>query len=74
MLGQIAARELQIDPQRVQVVMGDSRLPAGPASSNSFATASLGSAVKLATDKVRARFGNAMPAVEDAWRLSRGWA
>ena len=63
-LAQIAARELQLDPQRVQVVMGDSRLPAGPASSNSFATASLGSAVKLATDKIRARFGNAMPAAE----------
>ncbi len=60
-LGQIAARELQLDPQRVRVVMGDSRLPAGPASSNSMATASLGSAVKLATDKISAHFGNAMP-------------
>ena len=61
-LGQIAARELQIDPQRVQVVMGDSKLPAAPASSNSMTTASLGPAVKLATDKIRARLGNAMPA------------
>jgi len=61
-LGQVAARELRLDPQRVKVVMGDSRLPAGPPSSNSSATASLGSAVKLAADKVRARFGNAMPA------------
>ena len=61
-LSQIAARELGIDPQRVRVVMGDSSLPASPASSNSLATASLGSAVKLATDKVLARFGNALPA------------
>ena len=60
-LGQIAARELQIAPQRVRVIMGDSGLPAGPASSNSLGTASLGSAVKLATDKIRARLGNAMP-------------
>ena len=61
MLGQIAARELQLDPQRVQVEMGDSRLPAGPASSNSLATASLGSAVKLAAGKIGTHFGNAMP-------------
>ena len=61
-LGQIAARGLGLDPSRVEVVMGDSTLPAGPPSSNSMATASLGSAVKLATDQVRARFGAAMPA------------
>ena len=60
-LGQVAARELRLDPQRVRVVMGDSRLPAGPASSNSMATASLGSAIKLATDKISAHFGNVMP-------------
>ena len=64
-LGQIAARELQLDPQRVKVLMGDSMLPAAPGSSNSMATASLGSAVKLATDKVRARFGLAMPTGEE---------
>ena len=64
-LGQIAARELQLDPTRVQVTMGDSKLPASPASTNSLATASLGSAVKLATDEIRVRFGNAMPADQD---------
>ena len=64
-LAQIAARELQIDPQRVHVVMGDSRLPASPASSNSLATGSIGSAVKLATDKLRARLGNRMPTEDD---------
>ena len=60
-LGQIAARELHLDPRRVEVVMGDSRLPAGPGSTNSLGTASLGSAVKLAADQIRARFGAAMP-------------
>ena len=64
-LGQIAARELGIDPGRVEVMMGDSRLPAGPSSSNSMATASLGSAVKLATDKVLARLGGNLPDDED---------
>ncbi len=64
-LGQIAAQALRLDPGRVEVVMGDSRLPAAPASSNSLSTASLGSAICLATDKIRARFGNDMPA-EDA--------
>lgn len=63
-LGQIAARELQLDPQRVRVMMGDSKLPAAPGSSNSMTTASLGSAVKLATDKVREHFGTTMPVGE----------
>ena len=57
-LGQIAARALGLSPQQVKVVMGDSKLPAAPASSNSFSTASLGSAVKIAADKVTAHFGD----------------
>ncbi len=61
-LGQIAARQLNLQPQQVTVIMGDSKLPAGPASSNSMSTASLGSAIKLATDKIRAHFGPNMPA------------
>ncbi len=60
-LGQIAARELDLDPRQVEVIMGDSKLPAAPGSSNSMSTASLGSTVKLATDKIRARFGSSMP-------------
>jgi xanthine dehydrogenase YagR molybdenum-binding subunit len=60
-LAQIAARELGIEPGRVRVIMGDSTLPAAPASSNSLGTASIGSAVKLATDKIRARLGGSMP-------------
>jgi xanthine dehydrogenase YagR molybdenum-binding subunit len=64
-LAQIAARELGIEPGQVRVVMGDSKLPPAPASSNSLGTASIGSAVKLATDKIRARFGGTMPSRDD---------
>ena len=58
---QIAGRELGMEPRRVLVSMGDSRLPPAAASSNSFSTASIGSAVKLAVDKIRVRFGNSLP-------------
>lgn len=54
-LSQIAARTLNLDPRRVRVVLGDSGLPAAPASNNSMGMASLGSAVKLAAEKVGAR-------------------
>ena len=64
-LGQIAAHELGIDPRRVRVMMGDSKLPAGPSSSNSMGTASIGSAVKIATDKVLLHFGGNLPDDED---------
>ena len=64
-LGQIAARELSLQPEQVKVNMGDSKLPAAPASSNSLATASLGSAVKLATDKIRSQFGAVLPTGKD---------
>ena len=70
-LAQIAAHALGIEPGRVRVVMGDSMLPAAPASSNSLATASIGSAVKLATDKIRARLGGAIPSGEDRVRAFR---
>jgi len=64
-LGQIAARELKLDPRRVTVVLGDSRLPASPASNNSMGTASLGSAVKLAAGKVSARLNDAANSDEE---------
>ena len=64
-LGQIAAREIGIDPRRVTVLLGDSRLPAAPPSSNSMATASHGSAVKLAAGKVSAHFNGATLSDED---------
>ena len=64
-LAQIAARELRLDPHQVKVLMGDSKLPPGPASSNSLGTASLGSAVKLAADKIGARFGGTAPTAHE---------
>ena len=62
---QIAARELGLDPNEVTVEMGDSALPPGPVAGGSMTTASAGSAVKLVCDKVKARFGNTMPAGGD---------
>ena len=61
-LGQIAARALGLSPQQVKVNMGDSKLPAAPASNNSLSTASVGSAVKLAADKIKGHFGESVPA------------
>jgi len=58
-LAQIAAHELGLDPRQITVVLGDSRLPAAPASNNSMGMASLGSAVKLAAAQVNAHFDNA---------------
>ena len=72
-LGQIAARELGLDPRRVQVRLGDSTLPAAPSSTNSMTTASLGSAVKLAASQVGARAGRSAEAQAAAFaRLGLG--
>ena len=62
---QIAARALGLAPEAVEVAMGDSALPPGPVAGGSMTTASAGSAVKLACDKVAARFGGTMPASGD---------
>ena len=62
---QIAARELGLDPDDVTVAMGDSALPPGPVAGGSMTTASAGSAVKMACDKIKARFGSGMPARGD---------
>ena len=62
---QIAARELGLDPRDVEVSMGDSALPPGPVAGGSMTTASAGSAVKLACDKVARRFGGVVPGKSD---------
>ncbi|BBC72587.1 xanthine dehydrogenase [Altererythrobacter sp. B11] len=62
---QIAARELGIDPKMVTVKMGDTAYPPGPVAGGSMTTASAGSAVKLVCDKLKQRFGGAMPAARD---------
>jgi xanthine dehydrogenase YagR molybdenum-binding subunit len=60
-MGQIVADAFDIPLAKVTVEMGDSRLPPGPVAGGSQTTASGGSAVKAACDKVIARFGNRLP-------------
>ena len=59
---QIAAERLNLPLARVAVEMGDSRLPPGAIAGGSMMTASCGSAVAAACDRIRARFGGTMPA------------
>ena len=65
-MGQVAAEALGVDLANVTVEMGDSRLPPGPVAGGSMTTASGGSAVKAACDKVIARFGNRLPPTGEA--------
>ena len=51
--------------RNVTVAMGDSRLPPGPIAGGSMTSASAGSAVHAAAEKIAARFGNAMPAPDE---------
>ena len=60
-MGQIAAAAFDIPLDQVTVEMGDTRLPPGPVAGGSMTTASAGSAVQAACDKVIARFGNRLP-------------
>ena len=62
---QIAARELRLDPSSVTVEMGDSALPPGPVAGGSMTTASAGSAVKMACDQLKQKFGGTMPAPDE---------
>ena len=54
---QAAGQRLGIDPQRITVDMGDSRLPPGPVSGGSVSTASVTSAICNACDEIRQRLG-----------------
>jgi xanthine dehydrogenase YagR molybdenum-binding subunit len=60
-MGQIAAEAFGIPLDNVTIEMGDTRLPPGNVAGGSTTTASAGSAVKAACDKVIARFGNSVP-------------
>ncbi len=60
-MGQIVAAAFDIPLAQVTVEMGDTRLPPGPVAGGSVTTASAGSAVQAACDKVIARFGNRLP-------------
>ncbi len=52
-LSQIVSEKMGIPHDRIEVVLGDSSLPAGPISGGSWATASLVPAVSQAIDKAR---------------------
>ncbi len=58
-IGQMTGEYLGIDPSRVAVRVGDTTLPPGPVAGGSVSTASSGSAIKLAVDKIRAKLDNA---------------
>lgn len=57
-IGQHAAHYLGLTEGSVEVHIGDSTLPPGPIAGGSVSTASTGSAIKLAADKILARLGN----------------
>ena len=58
---QIAAKELNLDPNKVTVLLGYSILPPGPVAGSSLTTASAGSAVYMAAYAVRVKLGGKMP-------------
>jgi xanthine dehydrogenase YagR molybdenum-binding subunit len=60
-MGQLAAARLGLPVDRVEVAMGDSRLPPAPIAGGSTTTASVGNAVSMACDRIVARFGGTMP-------------
>ena len=58
---QIAAERLRLPLAAITVEMGDSSLPPGPVAGGSMTTASAGSAIHFACEKIAKRFGGAMP-------------
>ncbi len=62
---QLTAERLNLPMDAIEVQLGDSTFPAGPIAGGSMTTASAGSAVHLACQKLAARFGNAMPEFAD---------
>ncbi len=62
---QVAADGLNLPLSAITVQLGDTALPPGPVAGGSMTTASAGSAVQMACQKIAARFGNAMPKAED---------
>jgi xanthine dehydrogenase YagR molybdenum-binding subunit len=62
---QLASERLNLPMDAIEVQMGDSSLPAGPIAGGSMTTASAGSAVHLACQKIAARFGNTMPEFDE---------
>ena len=69
-VGQTAGERLGIHPNRIEVVMGDSRLPPGPISGGSITTASVTSAVAVACDQILAKLGATGPLSNDDRRAA----
>ena len=67
---QAAGERLGIDPARIDVRMGDSRLPPGPVSGGSISTASVTSAVANACDQLAERLGVAADASPEERRAA----
>ncbi len=62
---QIAADALQVDPERIEMRIGDSRLPDGSVAGGSAGTASWGSAVHGACRALRERRPDGLPAPDE---------
>ncbi len=62
---QLAADGLNLPLSAITVQMGETSLPAGPIAGGSTTTASAGSAIQLACQRIAARFVNTMPQPED---------
>jgi len=60
-LAQVAAERLGQPADKVTIELGDSRLPPAPVAGGSVTTASAGSAIHAACEKIRARFGGQVP-------------
>ncbi len=58
-IAQMAAGELGVPMQQVEVKLGDSRLPPAPVAGGSVTTASVCSAIKLACDEIRTKLARA---------------
>lgn len=69
-LGQAAAERLGMDPARIVVDLGDSRLPPGPVSGGSVTTASATSAVAQACDQLLRRLGASGPMSDEDRRTA----
>lgn len=64
-LAQVAAERLGVPVGHVTIRMGDTALPPGGVAGGSSTTASAGSAIHAACDKIARRFGSAMPTPAD---------
>ncbi len=69
---QIAAEMLGLEPDKVDVQLGDTQFPRGPGSGGSWGAASIGSAVSLACEGIRDEIAKRMKAKADALKLKDG--